>query len=249
LSNKLDFALAAINGGSKHNAIPRDAEGLICVPANKVRILQNYVKEMSAVLQNEFQFIDAAVYVKLEPAEKIKAVFTPQLQRNLINLIYAMPHGVIAMSQAIAGLVETSTNMAIVQTREKLLELTTSQRSSVASAILDIADKVKALGELATFDVEQGGGYPAWQPNPNSQLLKSAVHTYEQLYAGKKPEVKAIHAGLECGIIGEKYPGMDMLSFGPTIMGAHSPDERVHIPAVEKTWNYLLELLKVPTGM
>ena len=249
LSNKLDFALAAINGGSKHNAIPRDAEGLICVPANKVRIVQNYVKEMSAVLKNELQFIDAAVYVKLEPAEKIKAVFTPQLQRNLINLIYAMPHGVIAMSQAIAGLVETSTNMAIVQTREKLLELTTSQRSSVASAILDIADKVKALGELATFDVEQGGGYPAWQPNPNSQLLKSAVHTYEQLYAGKKPEVKAIHAGLECGIIGEKYPGMDMLSFGPTIMGAHSPDERVHIPAVEKTWNYLLELLKVPTGM
>ncbi len=249
LSNKLDFALAAINGGSKHNAIPRDAEGLICVPANKVRILQNYVKEMSAVLKNELQFIDAGVYVKLEPAEKIRAVFTPQLQRNLINLIYAMPHGVIAMSQAIAGLVETSTNMAIVQTREKQLELTTSQRSSVASAILDIADKVKALGELATFDVEQGGGYPAWQPNPNSQLLKSAVQTYEQIYSGKKPEVKAIHAGLECGIIGEKYPGMDMLSFGPTIMGAHSPDERVHIPAVEKTWNYLLELLKVPRGL
>ncbi len=243
LSDKLDFALGAINGGNKHNAIPRDAEGLLCVPANKVRTLQNFVKEMSTVFKNELQFIDAGVYVKLEPAEKIKGVFNPELQRNLINLLYAMPHGVIAMSQAIAGLVETSMNMAIAQTKEKQIELTTSQRSSVASAILDIADKVKALGELATFDVEQGGGYPAWQPNPNSQLLKSAVQTYERIYS-KKPEVKAIHAGLECGIIGEKYTGMDMLSFGPTIMGAHSPDERVHIPAVEKTWNYLLELLK-----
>jgi dipeptidase D len=243
LGEKLDFALSAVNGGSKHNAIPRDAEALLCIPPAKTRTLQNFVKEMDAVFKNELQTIDGAVYVNIEPVQKIKVVFSPELQRNLVNLLYAMPHGVISMSQAIAGLVETSTNMAIVQTKEKQLELTTSQRSSVASAILDIADKVKALGELATFDVEQGGGYPAWQPNPNSQLLKSAIRVYEKIN-GSKPEVKAIHAGLECGIIGEKYTGMDMLSFGPTIMGAHSPDERVHIPAVEKTWNFLLELLK-----
>ena len=244
LSDKFDFALAAISGGNKHNAIPREAESSISVPANKVRILQNFVKDMATIFKKELQFVDAGVFVKLEPAEKIKQVFSPDLQHKLINLLYAMPHGVMAMSHAITGLVETSTNMAIVQTKAKEVELLTSQRSSVASAILDIADKVKALGELASFNVEQGGGYPAWQPNPNSAVLKLAVETYEKTY-GKKPEVKAIHAGLECGIIGEKYDGMDMLSFGPTIMGAHSPDERVHIPAVEKTWDYLLHLLKV----
>jgi dipeptidase D len=199
---------------------------------------------MADVYKNELQFADSGVFIKLEPAEKIKQIFAPELQHKLINLLYAMPHGVMAMSNAITGLVETSTNMAIVQTKAKEVELLTSQRSSVASAILDIADKVKALGELAGFNVEQGGGYPAWQPNPSSAVLKLAVETYEQKY-GKKPEVKAIHAGLECGIIGEKYAGMDMLSFGPTIMGAHSPDERVHIPAVQETWDYLLHLLKV----
>jgi dipeptidase D len=148
------------------------------------------------------------------------------------------------MSHAVEGLVETSTNMAVAETKENNIELLTSQRSSVASAIGDIADKVKALGELSQFEVEQGGGYPAWEPNPDSPILKLATKTYKELY-NKIPEVKAIHAGLECGIIGEKYPGMDMLSFGPTIQGAHSPDEKVHIPAVTKSWNYLLELLKV----
>ena len=244
LGDKMDFALAGINGGNKHNAIPREAEALLCLPVDKVRALQNFIKEMAEIFKNELKFIDAGVYVKLEPTEKIKQIFTTELQRSLINLIYAMPHGVIAMSQAIPGLVETSTNMAIIQTNTKQVELVTSQRSSVATAILDIADKVKALGELANFNIEQGGGYPAWQPNPDSQVLKLAIQTYERTY-NTKPEVKAIHAGLECGIIGEKYDGMDMLSFGPTIMGAHSPDERVQIPAVEKTWNFLLELLKV----
>ena len=149
----------------------------------------------------------------------------------------------MAMSHAIEGLVETSTNMAIIETKNDMIEMLTSQRSSVASAIEDIADKVKALGELAGFEVEQGGGYPAWQPNPDSKLLKLAVNTYKELH-GNEPHVKAIHAGLECGIIGEKFPGMDMISFGPTIQGAHSPDERVHIKAVESVWKDLLELLK-----
>jgi dipeptidase D len=243
LGGKMDFALASIQGGNKHNAIPREAEVVLAVPATKVRIMLKFVKEMGDIFKNELQFTDSGVYTKLETAEKIKQVFPPDLQHKLILLLYIMPHGVIAMSHAIEGLVETSTNMAIIQTRPKQVELLTSQRSSVASAILDIADKVKALGELAGFDVEQGGGYPAWQPNPNSSLLKLAIQTYEQKY-GKKPEVKAIHAGLECGIIGEKFAGMDMLSFGPTIMGAHSPDERVHIPAVEKTWDYLLALFR-----
>jgi dipeptidase D len=147
------------------------------------------------------------------------------------------------MSHAVDGLVETSTNMAIVETKTDYIELLTSQRSSVATSIADIADKVKALGELGGFEVEQGGGYPAWQPNPESGLLALAKSIHENMY-NQVPEVKAIHAGLECGIIGEKFSGMDMLSFGPTIQGAHSPDERVHTPAVENCWNFLVELLK-----
>jgi dipeptidase D len=154
-----------------------------------------------------------------------------------------MPHGVMEMSHAVEGLVETSTNMAIIETKEDKVELLTSQRSSVASAIIDIADKVRALGELAGYEVEQGGGYPAWEPNPDSALLKFATNAYKDT-TGRKAEVKAIHAGLECGIIGEKYEGMDMISFGPTIEGAHSPQERVHIQSVSNCWDFLLELLK-----
>ena len=162
---------------------------------------------------------------------------------KLIRLLHVMPHGVMEMSHAVDGLVETSTNMAIAETTDSVIELLTSQRSSVASAIIDIAGKVKALGELAGFDVEQGGGYPAWEPNPDSALLKFSTEAYKNI-TGVEAEVKAIHAGLECGIIGEKYEGMDMISFGPTIEGAHSPNERVRITSVGNCWNFLLELLK-----
>jgi len=159
-----------------------------------------------------------------------------------MNFLYVIPHGVQAMSNDIEGLVETSTNMATIHTDEKQIAVLTSQRSSVASEIVDIADKVKASGLLAGADVRQGLGYPAWQPNMDSKILKFMKETYKQRY-GEYPQVKAIHAGLECGIIGEKYDGMDMISFGPTILGAHSPDERVEIRTVEKFWELLVEVL------
>jgi dipeptidase D len=178
----------------------------------------------------------------VEPSDNVDQVFDANFQNTLINLIYTMPHGVMNMSGAVEGLVETSTNMAIVETKDDRIEMLTSQRSSVATAIIDIASKVKSLGELAGFEVEQGGGYPAWQPNPDSKLLKLSIDIFKEKY-GKEPEVKAIHAGLECGIIGEKYDGMDMISFGPTIEGAHSPDEKVNIPAVQTTWDLLLDIL------
>ena len=243
LKDKTDFALAGISGGNKHNAIPREAEATILLPQNSVKNISIYVREMDEVLKKEYQFSDKNVTAKLETAESVEKVFSQSFQNKLVNLIYAMPHGVMAMSHAVEGLVETSTNMAVVEIKGKNIELLTSQRSSLASSIQDIADKVKALGALAEFEVEQGGGYPAWEPNPDSPLLKLAVKTYENVYK-KSPSVKAIHAGLECGIIGEKYPGMDMISFGPTIQGAHSPDERVLIPTVVKCWKYLTTLLK-----
>jgi dipeptidase D len=241
--DKIDYKLAAIDAGNKHNAIPREADAIIIISANDETTLKNLAKEYDAIFKDELQFVDKGVTVSIENSGNIDKVFSDNFSKDVLNLLYGIPHGVQAMSHAVKGLVETSTNMAIVETKDDIVDMLTSQRSSVASSILDIADKVNAVGELAGFEVEQGGGYPAWQPNPDSPILKLAIETYKEK-AGKEPEVKAIHAGLECGLIGEKFPGMDMLSFGPTIEGAHSPDERVKIDDVEKIWNFLLDLLK-----
>ena len=170
-------------------------------------------------------------------------VFSDDFTSKLTRLLYAMPHGVMAMSHAIDGLVETSTNLAIIETKADTVEMLTSQRSSVASEVYDVAGKVRAIGELAGFRVEHNDGYPAWEPDPDSKLLATCKKIYTDKY-GSEPEVKAIHAGLECGIIGERYEGMEMISFGPDIEGAHSPDERIRIESVQHIWEYLLEILK-----
>ena len=170
-------------------------------------------------------------------------MFTEKLHNQTINAIIAMPHGVMAMSLAVPGLVETSNNMAVIKTDHKRVSVLTSQRSSVQSALEGITQNVAAVGQLASGDIEFHNGYPAWQPNPESKLLKVAESVWEEQF-GNKPEVKAIHAGLECGIIGDKFPGMDMLSFGPTIEGAHSPDEKVQISTVERFWKFLKALLE-----
>jgi len=243
VKKKMEYKLAAIDAGNKHNAIPREADAVILFSANDEKTLKDLVKKYDAIYKDELQFVDKGVFIAIEDANNTDKVYSDDFCTDVLNVLYSMPHGVQAMSHAVEGLVETSTNMAIVETKNDIVEMLTSQRSSVASSILDIADKVKAVGELAGFEVEQGGGYPAWQPNPDSPILKLAIETYKEK-AGKEPEVKAIHAGLECGLIGEKFPGMDMLSFGPTIEGAHSPVERVKIDDVEKIWNFLLDLLK-----
>ncbi len=147
------------------------------------------------------------------------------------------------MSPDIPDLVETSTNVAVIKTEKKSISLETSQRSSVESEIVEICQTVASVFELGGAEVSGGSGYPGWKPNLNSAILKLAKSTYKSLY-GKDPEVKAIHAGLECGIIGAKYPGMDMVSMGPTLEGVHSPDEKIYIDSVEKFWGYLLEVLK-----
>ena len=243
LKDKINYKLAGINAGNKHNAIPREAEAVILISANDETTLKDLATEYDTIFKDEFQFVDKAVFVAIENVNNADKVFSDNFCKDLLSVLYSIPHGVQAMSHAIKGLVETSTNMAIVETKADIVEMLTSQRSSVATSIVDIADKVKAVGELGGFEVEQGGGYPAWQPNPDSPVLKLAIDVYKEK-TGKQPEVKAIHAGLECGLIGEKFPGMDMLSFGPTIEGAHSPDERVNIEDVEKIWDFLLDLLK-----
>ncbi|MGD9488702.1 MAG: aminoacyl-histidine dipeptidase [Calditrichaceae bacterium] len=239
----VDFQLASINGGNKHNAIPREADAVIVLSGSTLDTMKKLVTEYDAIYKEELKFVDKDVKVTIEKCDAVKNVFNNDLKDQLVKMIYAMPHGVMTMSHAVAGLVETSTNMAIVETKKDNVELLTSQRSSVASAVADIADKIKALGELSGFKVEQGGGYPAWAPNPDSELLKVCKSIYANKYKSE-PDVKAIHAGLECGIIGEHYDGMDMISFGPDIEGAHSPDERVKVSSVAHTWDYLLEVLR-----
>lgn len=243
LKGEFHYHIAAFDGGSKHNAIPREAEAVIDVPQDALARLKKIAGDFEKIFKDELKFVDKEVAVKLEEKSAPQQVFSTPFRDQFLAVLYAMPHGVMAMSHAIAGLVETSTNMAIITTKENELELLTSQRSSVASAIIDIADKVKALGELGGFEVEQGGGYPAWQPNPASKLLATCKEIYKNKY-GNEPAVKAIHAGLECGIIGNHYAGMDMISLGPDIMGAHSPDEKIRIESVEHVWEYVLEILK-----
>lgn len=177
-----------------------------------------------------------------------KTAIDQDTSSRLLKTLYAVPHGVYAMSQDIPGLVETSTNLASIKMIDsKKIKIETSQRSSILSARNDMANTVRAAFELGGARVSFGEGYPGWKPNPHSEILEIAVASYKRLF-GVDAKVKAIHAGLECGLFLDKYPGLDMISFGPTLTGVHSPDERMHIPSVEKFWNHLLDVLaNVPT--
>jgi dipeptidase D len=239
----LGVRIATIEGGNKHNAIPREAEALVFMPkkawADAVALVERY----EATLQAELGKADPGLHIALTGVKKRRGVFKKVLQSKVLHTLAALPHGVIKMSSDIPGLVETSTNVATIKTAPKSIELVTSQRSSVASENEEICQSVGAVLYLGGAQVKHGDGYPGWKPNLDSEILKVAKATYRAL-AGREPEVKAIHAGLECGIIGEKYPGMDMLSFGPTLEGVHSPDEKIHIDTVEKYWDFLLGILK-----
>lgn len=237
--------IASFEGGNKRNAIPRECEAMIFLPKKSANEATAIVARCSEIMKAENNTVDPDLFITLEAVSGVKGkkVIKKGQQRKLLATISALPHGVVKMSADIPGLVETSTNVAVISTSKKSIMLATSQRSSVASEIDEICHTVKSIFLLGGADVAQSDGYPGWKPNLDSDILKVALTTFEQLY-GKKPEVKAIHAGLECGIIGEKFPGIDMLSFGPTLEAVHSPDEKIYIDTVEKYWNFLLAILK-----
>jgi dipeptidase D len=243
-----DARISTIEGGNKSNAIPREAEALIFIPAKNVKKARSIVESWNKVIKSELATVEPDLSIVLEELRDVKKgqVFKKSLQDFLLKTISALPHGVVKMSADIPGLVETSTNVAIIRTDKKKVELITSQRSSVASEIDEILQTVGAILNLGGSKVVHTEGYPGWKPNLDSPILKTAKTTYQSLY-GREPSVKAIHAGLECGIIGEKYPGMDMVSFGPTLEGVHSPDEKIHIDTVDKFWTFLLAILKNAT--
>lgn len=246
LLNKFDFPfqIAEVSGGSLRNAIPREAEAILMIDSKNVNKAKRIIKKFIADSLLEFKTTDGGLNVKFKKvAKKNSKVFKKELQENLINALLALPHGVMAMSADIPGLVETSTNLATVTMDEKKITVGTSQRSSIESAKDNVTGSVLAVFKLAGANAQIGDGYPGWKPNMDSKLLKLAKDVYKRLFK-KDAEIKAIHAGLETGLLGSKYPGLDMISFGPTILGAHSPDEKVNIKDVEKFYKLLKGILK-----
>jgi dipeptidase D len=231
------------NGGNLRNAIAREAEAVVQINQAVKDKFINMVDRFNKTVKGELKTTEPDLVLKTFEVEQPYFVIDRQSQDTLINLIYACPHGVIEMSRDIPNFVETSTNLASVKTEDDYFLITTSQRSSVDSALDDVVNMVAATCKLAGADVEHTDGYPGWNPNPDSEILDVAVNSYSKLFK-EDAKVLAVHAGLECGLIGEKYPGMDMISFGPELKGVHSPDEKIHIKSVEKFWNWTLDILE-----
>jgi dipeptidase D len=236
--------VASMQGGNKRNAIPRDADAVVCVPRPKADRMVAHVKTLVPLLAHEIASVEPAFAVTVTPLAGTKGLrLWPRAQQTrILQALTALPHGVIKMSSDIPGLVETSTNVAVLATDKKGVSLETSQRSSVASENADIVDTVCAIFTLGGATIRTSHGYPGWKPNLQSPILKTAQDTYKRMF-GATPAVKAVHAGLECGIIGEKYPGMDMVSFGPTMSGVHSPDEKLDVATVPRFYDFLKGIL------
>ncbi|NOX86301.1 MAG: aminoacyl-histidine dipeptidase, partial [Chlorobi bacterium] len=241
--NDLDIRLNEFNGGNLRNAIAREAFATVMVPEKHSGELKKRVAEFEKTIRDEYHVTEPDLKVSIEEHQIPGYVLENDSASKLLNTVYACPHGVIAMSQDIEDFVETSTNLASVKFEENEILITTSQRSSVESAKTDICNMVASVFNLAGAKVEQSDGYPGWKPNPESKIVEITENAYRKLF-NTQPEVLAIHAGLECGLIGDKYPGMDMVSFGPTIKGAHSPDEGIEIESVKKFWELTLDVLK-----
>ncbi|WP_251619727.1 aminoacyl-histidine dipeptidase [Odoribacter lunatus] len=243
-AQELGLALSSINGGSLRNAIPRESFAVITIPQEKENLLKQRISEYAAIYKAELQLTEPDLQFFMEEVALPAQIMTKDLQTRLINAIVACPNGVIRMSDAMPGTVETSNNLALIQSGNGKIVINTLMRSFVETAKSALAESLDAVFQLAKADkILFDGAYPGWKPNPDSAILKLMQETYRKMY-GKEPQVMAIHAGLECGILGSKYSNWDMISFGPTICHPHSPDEKVNIASVGKFWDYLKEILK-----
>lgn len=234
--------IASIRGGNAHNAIPRDAAAVVALPESELDRVGAEVARMRDVFQAEYgdlePGLDLATRVTTAPSD----VFMAESARRLLDLVSSIPHGVMRMSADVPGLVETSTNLATIRAKNDTVEIKTSQRSSYRSRLAELAGRLESTARLAGAAVRSESSYPPWEPHMESDLLGRAVESYQERF-GAEPVVEVIHAGLECGVIGAKYPGMQMISFGPTIQNPHSPDERLHVPSVEKICAFVETLL------
>lgn len=244
---KYDIRIADIQSGGLHNAIPRDGYAVACVPTQFKENLRVDFNVMTAEFEEEFSATEQNMRFKLESTQPTAKVIDKTSGNNLITALVSVPNGVLAMDQNIPDFVETSSNLASIHLNKDKVNIVTSQRSNIMSARKNASAMVRGVFSLAGADAETGEGYPGWKLDPNSPLLSITVEAYKRLFA-KDPEIRAIHAGLECGLFSLKYPHVDMVSFGPTLRGVHSPEERLLIPTVQKVWEHLLETLKnIPT--
>ena len=241
--DRIGLRLVDIQSGGLHNAIPREGHAVCMVANNKVSELKAHLEAFGKDVAEELAVTEQGISITIEEAEAATQVMQTEAMRKMLLSLHAVHNGVFAMSQDIDWLVETSSNLASIHCEGDHVTITTSQRSSVASACLNIASVVRAAFELGGAKVVTNEGYPGWKLNPNSKIVKIAKESYEHLF-GKEPKILAIHAGLECGLFSEKYPNLDMVSFGPTLRGVHSPDERLLIPTVQMVWDHLLDILK-----
>ncbi|MFP4556887.1 MAG: aminoacyl-histidine dipeptidase [Bacteroidales bacterium] len=232
-----------MDGGSLKNAIPREAEAIVGVPTSKLSDFEKAAAEHLKIFKDEFSLVEPDIDIKIDKVDAPKTVLNSKSQWGVIRAVYACPNGVIRMSDAMPGLVETSTNLARIYLADGKIHLQALLRSSVDTAKDALAERMASVFELAGGKVEFEGAYPGWKPNMESPILKVMSDVYKKNW-GKTPEIKAIHAGLECGILGGVYPNLDMISFGPTIRYPHSPDEKVKIDTVDMFWKFLVEAIK-----
>jgi dipeptidase D len=240
---KFGLRISEINGGSLRNAIPRESKAIVSIDAVSMEIFLKEIQQLITRIKNEFLTVEPNLIIEIQKVTTPEKVMEVGVQENFIKAIYTSLNGVYRMSPTISGLVETSNNIARVIAKEGLIKINCLTRSSSDSSKQDLTNSLKSAFELAGFDSKFSGEYPGWQPNIHSKILEVVSNIYEELH-GKKARVAACHAGLECGILGQNYPTMDMVSFGPTILGAHSPDEKVSISSTQKFWNFLQEILK-----
>lgn len=242
-SSAFGLRLSLFEGGNLRNAIAREAFALVAVPEAMEEALKQHIIACESRAKSELKTTEPDLKISYSLAASTGSCITVSSQEKLLNALYACPHGVIAMSADIPGFVETSTNLASVKTKADHFLIGTSQRSSLESSKNDIANMVASLFRLAGATITHGEGYPGWAPDRDSPVLQLTRNTYSALF-GQEPKVLVIHAGLECGLIGKKFPGIDMISYGPTIKGAHSPDERLLIPTVSKFWELTVAILE-----
>ena len=244
VNQEVDMRLISISGGNLHNAIPREASASFAIPQQEKEKIRVMLNVFISSIEDEYSDIEPNFRIKLESDSSEASTISKEDTTKILNMLYALPHGVIGMSRDMPDLVETSTNLASIKMLpNNQIEINTSQRSSAESLKVDIAAQIKSVFELAGTEVKQTDGYPGWKPNLKSELLKKADIAYKNLF-GIEPNKKAIHAGLECGLFLSKYPHLDMISIGPQMHGVHSPDERLSIKSTQKSWEWLKEILK-----
>ncbi len=243
LTKSMTINIASINGGSLRNAIPRESVAVVVVSESNVGRFQEAMAQFDAILKDEYRATDPKLVVSIESAEMPAQVMEPAFQNKILRALYACPNGIYRMSPEIAGLVQSSNNLARVFVTDGSYSLQCLTRSSVDTEKYDLKDAIGSAFELMEANLTYSGVYPGWAPKPGSPIVKLMSDLYKEMFH-EEAHVNAVHAGLECGILGTNYPGMEMISFGPNITGAHSPDESAQISSVQKYWSYLLETLK-----